>query len=207
MPGQTRTGEIGCIIMASGLSERYGRNKLLEKLDGREIILRTAGSLKAAGFCPLTVTRSGEVRALLEREGFACALHDGPRKSDTIHRGLERLSPDMAGYLFMPGDQPLALPETLRRMAEQFRSCPGRAVRLGYGPAAGSPVIFPGFCRDRLLAYEGDRGGAEVLRTDRIPCDTVQAAYEWELWDADTPESMERIREAWLSRRSGTTGR
>ena len=33
--------EIGCVIMASGLSERYGRNKLLEKLAGREVILHT----------------------------------------------------------------------------------------------------------------------------------------------------------------------
>ena len=49
---------IACIIMASGLSERYGRNKLLEKLDGREVILHTAGSLKDAGFEPLTVTRN-----------------------------------------------------------------------------------------------------------------------------------------------------
>lgn len=194
MPGQTRTGEIGCIVMASGLSERYGRNKLLEKLDGREIILRTAGSLKAAGFCPLTVTRSGEVRALLEREGFACALHDGPRKSDTIHRGLERLGPDMAGYLFMPGDQPLVRPASLRKMAEQFMACPWRAVRLAWGDTPGSPVLFPAFCRGSLLAYSGSRGGLEVLKTEQVPCDTVQAEYEWELWDVDTPKNMEKIR-------------
>ena len=39
-----------------------------------------------------------------------------------------------------------------------------------------------------------DRGGAEVLRRERIPCDIVQAAYPWELWDVDTPEAMERAR-------------
>ena len=50
--------EIGCILMASGLSERYGRNKLLEPMDGREIILHTAGNLQAAGFTPLAVTRA-----------------------------------------------------------------------------------------------------------------------------------------------------
>ena len=198
MPEERRP--IGCIIMASGLSERYGRNKLLEKLDGREILLHTAGNLAAVGFSPLAVTRSTEVKALMDREGVRCVLHDGPKKSDTIHTGLEHLSADLAGYLFMPGDQPLVRPRSLEKMAEQFSRCPERAVRLGYGDIQGSPVLFPAFCREDLLAYEGERGGIDVIRRKRIPCDVVQAEKAWELWDADTPERMERIREAYASK-------
>ena len=191
---------IGCILMASGLSERYGRNKLLEKLDGREIILHAAGNLKEAGFRPLAVTRNEEILRLMEREGIDCVLHDGPKKSDTIHAGLSHLEPETAGYLFMPGDQPLVRPESLRRMAEQFFSHPERAVRLGFDGMAGSPVLFPAFCREKLMAYTGDRGGIEVLKAERIPCDITEAAFAWELWDADTPENMEKIREAYFSR-------
>ena len=198
-----RVQEIGCIIMASGLSERYGRNKLLEKPDRREIILHTAGSLAAAGLRPLIVTRSVEVKALADREGIACVLHDGPKKSDTIHTGLEQLDPELEGYLFMPGDQPLVRPESLRKMTEQFLRRPDRAVRLGFGEIAGSPVLFPGACREKLMAYTGDRGGMEVIKKGQIPCDTVQAGYEWELWDVDTPEKMEKVREV-LTRLSGT---
>ncbi len=192
-----RMQEIGCVIMASGLSERYGKNKLLEKLDGREVILHTAGNLAAAGFRPLIVTRSEEVKALADREGITCVLHDGPKKSDTIHTGLEHLDPNLAGYLFMPGDQPLVRPESLRKMAEQFRRNPGRAVRLSFDGTAGSPVLFPAFCRDKLMAYTGDRGGIEVLRAGQIPCDCTEAEAAWELWDADTPESMGKIREVY----------
>ena len=192
--------EIGCILMASGLSERYGRNKLLEPMDGREIILHTAGNLQAAGFMPLAVTRSEEIRELMAREGIACVLHDRPKKSDTIHIGLENLEPGRAGFLFMPGDQPLVRPASLRKMAEQFSRCPERTIRLGFGGTPGSPVLFPAFCRDKLMAYTGDRGGMEVLKAERIPCDIVQAEEETELWDADTPESMEKIREAYFRR-------
>ena len=191
---------IGVIIMASGLSVRYGRNKLLEELGGREVILHTAGNLTEAGFAPLTVTRSTEVKALMEKEGFACILHDGPKKSDTMHVGLQKLDPGVAGYLFMPGDQPLVRPESLKRLAGQFFCCPGHAVRLGYQDTMGSPVLFPAFCREKLLAYEGDRGGLDVLKKEQIPCDLVQAEYEWELWDADTPEKMEQIRQVYESK-------
>jgi len=194
MPEEIR---IGCIIMASGLSERYGKNKLLEILDGREIILHTAGSLLAAGLCPLTVTRSEEVRKLMEREGFRCILHDGPRKSDTIHAGLAHLDSGMAGFLFMPGDQPLILPSSVRTLVRQFKGRPERAVRLGFLNTPGSPVLFPAPFREDLLAYEGDRGGAEVLKQKNAPCDLVQAEFEWELWDVDTPEKMEQVRETY----------
>ena len=190
----TENARIGCIIMASGLSSRYGRNKLLEKLDGREVILHTADRLRGAGLEPLAVTRSPEVRVLLDGEGIRCVLHDGEKKSDTIHTGLRNLEPDVSGILFMPGDQPLVLPSSIRKMTEQFARCPERPVRLGSGEIPGSPVLFPAAFREALLAYTGDRGGLEVLKQQNAPCDVVQAAFAWELLDVDTPAGMEQVR-------------
>ena len=187
---------IGCIVMASGLSARYGRNKLLEELGGRPVIVHTVEHLAAAGLVPLVVTRSDAVSALMNRTGVACVVHDGPLKSDTMHVGIEALSPDVAGFLFMPADQPLTLPDSLRRLAAQFLENPTRAARLGYGDTPGSPVLFPAACRNALLAYRGGRGGADVLKSQRIPCDIVQVSHPWELWDVDTPEGMERVRNA-----------
>ena len=187
---------IGCIVMASGLSARYGRNKLLEELGGRPVIVHTVEHLAAAGLVPLVVTRSDAVSALMNRAGVACVVHDGPLKSDTMHVGIEALSPDAAGFLFMPADQPLTLPDSLRRLAAQFLENPTRAARLGYGDTPGSPVLFPAACRNALLAYRGGRGGADVLKSQRIPCDIVQVSHPWELWDVDTPEGMERVRNA-----------
>ncbi len=186
---------IGCVVMASGLSARYGKDKLLEDLGGRAVVLRTVDSLTSAGLDPLVVTRSDAVAALMEREGVACAVHDGPLKSDTMRTGIEALPPDAAGFLFMPADQPLALPDTLRRLAARYLENPARAARLGYGNTPGSPVLFPAACREALLAYRGDRGGMDVLKSQRIPCDIVQASHPWELWDVDTPEAMARARE------------
>lgn len=188
---------IGCIVMASGLSARYGKNKLLESLGGRAVILHAADSLRCAGLVPIVVARNEDVAALLAGEGFRCVLHDGPKKSDTMRAGLRSLSPDLLGVLFMPGDQPLTLPTSLRRLAERFLSDPTRAVRLGFGDTPGSPVVFPAAYRDDLMAYTGDRGGLEVLRQRNAPCDVVQADFGWELWDVDTPESMARVREVY----------
>ena len=160
------------------------------------MIGHTVEHLAAAGLVPLVVTRSDAVSALMNRTGVACVVHDGPLKSDTMRVGIEALSPDAAGFLFMPADQPLTLPDSLRRLAAQFLENPTRAARLGYGDIPGSPVLFPAACRNALLAYRGDRGGADVLKSQRIPCDIVQVSHPWELWDVDTPEGMERVRNA-----------
>ena len=208
---------IACIVMASGLSIRYGKNKLLEPLGDKPVLLHVTDVALEAGLKPLVVTRSADVMRLLENNGIPVVLHDKPLKSDTMHEGLlvlsnethessladtdashERLplpKQDWDGYLFMQGDQPLVSPESLRRMIDKFRENPDRAVRLGFGDIVASPVLFPGCCREALLAYQGDRGGAEVLREGRIPIEVVQASAEWELWDVDTPEKIERVRE------------
>ena len=47
------TARIGCVVMASGMSRRYGKDKLLEVLGDREVVLHTAGHLAEAGFAPL----------------------------------------------------------------------------------------------------------------------------------------------------------
>lgn len=183
--------------MASGLSVRYGKNKLLETLGGRTVIQHTAEHLFRAGLTPLTVTRSQAVKALLDAEGMPCVLHDGPLKSDTMHAGLACMEPELAGILFMPGDQPLTLPDSVRRLTERFLSTKDRPVRLGFRGTAGSPVIFPDVFRPDLLAYTGDRGGMEVLRKMHISCDIVEAEFDWELWDVDTPQRMEAVRKVY----------
>ena len=189
-----QNGQIGCIIMASGQSIRYGKNKLLEKLGEKEVIWHVAEHLREAGLTAVTVTRSEKVKALLEQEGFDCILHSGEKKSDTMHVGIRSLSKEVSGYLFMPGDQPVVLPDTLKKLAEQFMNDPERPVRLGFEKTAGSPVLFPVSYREELLAYLGERGGMEVLKTKRTSCNVVQASFAWELWDIDTPDKMEMVR-------------
>ena len=185
---------VGCIVMASGLSVRYGKNKLMEKIAGREMILHTTDHLRQAGLEPLAVTRSSEVKKLLDQSGIRCILHAKPLKSDAMHIALEQLGPDPAGYLFMPADQPLVMPETLQRLVDAFLEDPEWPLRLGFGETPGSPVVFPASLREELLAYRGNRGGSEILRRHGLPCRICQAAYEWELWDVDTPERMEQVR-------------
>ena len=188
---------IGCAVMASGLSMRYGKNKLLEQIGGREVILHVTDCALAAGLQVTAATRSMEVKTLLDGcrcENIRCIVHDGPLKSDSIHAALEQMDPGLHGYMFMQADQPLLLPDTIKRLTAAFAENPDQPVRLGFGKTVGSPVIFPASLRTELLACHGEKGGREVLARQQTACRIIQAAYEWELWDVDTPQQMDKVR-------------
>ncbi len=250
---------IGCVLMASGASRRFGggKNKLLEVLGTKPLILHTAESCRAAGLSPVIVTRSEEIRRLAEENGYDCVLHDDPEKSATIRHGLGSLlqrsgsgsSASLSGCLFVPGDQPLIRPESIRRMmrvfytaanknkapygkaeneAKAFEStgkqsleespaaCPddqtGSApiVRLSWKGVGKSPVLFPKSLFPALMSLKGDQGGSTILKQTALQTEfeaepkhaeqvvLVEAETECELWDADTPEALERIYEAYI---------
>ena len=200
------SGKIGCVVMASGRSLRYGTNKLLEPLGDKAMILHVLDHLESADLCfalkqpvfsIVVVTGSKEIFELLSEHGYACIIPAGPKKSDTMHAGLHAFAQPKSGYLFMPGDQPLLCPETISGMAKRFLDHPDRPLRLSYGSTAGSPVIFPYAMKDRLLSYEGEKGGRALLGPDAFDC--FEASYEWELWDADTPEMMEQLKRVYTS--------
>ena len=78
---ENKTLPVGCVIMASGLSTRFGSNKLLTPFGpGREPMLRRAF---AATDTPLlasrvVVARSPEVETLCREVSVPCLLHALP---------------------------------------------------------------------------------------------------------------------------------
>lgn len=115
---------VGCVIMASGLARRFGSNKLLADFGGRPLLFRalevTATPALAAR---VVVTRSAKVKALCDAQAVPCLLHSLPGRNDTVRLGLEALleqCPNLAGCIFLPGDQPLLQRETLEALITAF---------------------------------------------------------------------------------------
>ena len=140
---------VGCVIMASGLARRFGSNKLLAEFRGRPLLCRalevTATPALAAR---VVVTRSAEVKALCDAQAVPCLLHSLPGRNDTVRLGLEALleqCPNLAGCIFLPGDQPLLQRETLEALIAAFaqtqketeRAIFRLGARAAHGPDTG----------------------------------------------------------------------
>ena len=137
---------VGCVIMASGLSRRFGSNKLLADFCGEPVLCRAFSATDTPQLAArIVVTRSAEVQSLCRQHEVPVLLHSLPGRNDTVRLGLSHLleqRPDLAGCMFLPGDQPLlsqqrgsgncGLPggRVKRSRAEDFPSrCPNRRKR------------------------------------------------------------------------------
>ena len=115
---------VGCVIMASGLSRRFGANKLLADFCGQPMLCRAFAATATPGISArIVVTRSEEVQALCRAHGVPVLLHSLPGRNDTVWLGLSALLeqlPELSGCMFLPGDQPLLRRETVEAMTALF---------------------------------------------------------------------------------------
>jgi len=179
---------VGCVVLASGESVRFGTNKLMTDFCGKPLLSWLLDALPK-GLSSVVVTRSEAVRDLAQAKGCRCLLHRLPEVRDTIRLGLAAL-PHTEGCLFCVGDQPLLTRATIEKVIGTYRARQDAVVRAAYGDREGNPVLFPPSLYGELSALDEGEAGVTVIRRHPERVLTVQAAFPEELTDVDTPEVM-----------------
>ena len=189
--------KIGCVIMASGMARRFGSNKLLHDFHGEPMMVRILRSTAATTMTHrLVVTRHQEVEAICQAENVPCLLHDLPRRSDTVHLGVEKLlstEPDLDGIMFAASDQPCLTAASIQNLCDAFSRDDHNIYRLCWEDTMGNPVIFPRSTFEALLNLPEGKGGGAVIKANPELVRTVSALEERELIDCDTPEILQSL--------------
>ena len=188
---------VGCVIMASGLSRRFGANKLLADFCGQPMLCRAFAATAAPSISArIVVTRSEEVQALCRAQGVPVLLHSLPGRNDTVRLGLSALLeqlPELSGCMFLPGDQPLLRRESVGSLVDFYREHPEHIAALGHGGVRGNPCLFPARLFPELLALQGDHGGNQVIRRHEEDLLLWEVPAP-ELTDVDTPQVLAQLR-------------
>lgn len=179
---------IGCVVLASGESVRFGSNKLLADFGGAPVLAYLLDALPH-GLATVVVTRSEAVEALALSYGVPCVMHRLPEVRDTIRLGLDALVPT-EGCLFCVGDQPLLTRQTIRRVLDEYAQYPRSIVRAAYQGREGNPVLFPPALYGELRTLAQSEAGVTVIRRHPDLVRTVEAAFAQELADVDTPDTL-----------------
>jgi molybdenum cofactor cytidylyltransferase len=138
------------LVLASGAGERFAASggtvhKLRAALGEKTVLDHTLAAVRASG--------------------LPWHLEDGghPGMGDSIASAV-RATAKAPGWLVLPGDLPLVLPETLRTIAAALAE-PGCAVAMPvHQGERGHPVGFAAACLPGLLALKGPHGAATVVR-------------------------------------------
>jgi len=120
---------ISCIIMASGMSKRFGTNKLLAAFNNNTLFENAINISRFVSFGKtLAVTRHDELVQICEREHIHCIKHNMPYRNDMVRLGVSHIIKEACcqknnctqGILFLPSDQPLITKTSLQLLCLLF---------------------------------------------------------------------------------------
>lgn len=120
---------ISCIIMASGMSKRFGTNKLLASFNNNTLFENAINISRFVSFGKtLAVTRHDELVQICEREHTHCIKHNMPYRNDMVRLGVSHILKEThrhkscctQGILFLPSDQPLITKTSLQLLCLLF---------------------------------------------------------------------------------------
>ncbi|MCC5971174.1 MAG: nucleotidyltransferase family protein [Pararhodobacter sp.] len=188
------------LLAAGGSSRMRGRDKLLEQVNGIELLRHLALEALAAGLGPVAVTlrpdapgRSDALAGLGlttllvpdADEGMAASLRTAARWA--LATGAE-------GLMVTPADLPELTARDFATLASTFTpdGPPLRATAQDGTP--GHPVLFPAHLLPEFATLTGDRGAQPVLL--RHPPRLVALPASHATTDLDTPEDWS----AWRNR-------
>ncbi|MEE9241131.1 MAG: nucleotidyltransferase family protein [bacterium] len=193
---------ISAILLAAGLSQRLGRNKLLLSPGGVPIVRRAAMALldsRAAEVIVVTGHEAEKVRAALD-ELDVRFVHNPDYETGqgmSLLTGLAEAAREAEGYLFALGDQPFMTTRLIDRLIGAFGSSQAHVAAPFYKGRRGNPILISRELREDLLALGGDEGARSIV--SRVQAESpdrfaaVEAASEALFWDIDTEEDYEKV--------------
>jgi len=190
--------QIGCVIMASGMSKRFGSNKLMADFHGTPLIQQALNVTKDLFTKRVVVTRHESIVKLCREQDVEVILHDLPNRNDTVRLGLEVMQ-DLDACMFLPGDQPLLQRETVMKMLQTWKDNPDFMIRPIFEENEGSPVLFPAWTFPELRNLPEGKGGGVVIKAHPQMLCCVPALNQYELVDADTPEILKFLQQLTLN--------
>jgi molybdenum cofactor cytidylyltransferase len=188
------------VLLASGLSRRYGRkDKMLEDLGGRPLIEHAASlisrmdALTRIAVCPADRKQIGE--RLIDR--FVIAVNQKPKDGlgHSIAVGVKvalQFKPD--AILVAMGDMAFIEPWMLRDLVGGLGSGGTDIVHSGGSEGARPPTAFGPACFETLSKLEGDEGARPLIQSGKFRIASIGAPAPL-LIDIDTKEDIEIARE------------
>ncbi|MCS7157818.1 MAG: NTP transferase domain-containing protein [Blastocatellia bacterium] len=187
------------ILLAAGLSRRFGRPKQLAEWRGKPLVAHVAETALASRLRHVIVVLGYAAHDV--RRALASLLRD-PRlrivfnaeyeegQASSIRRGLRALEPGAEAAMFLTCDQPLLTPSMLNALIDAFAAHRPLICYPVHEGVRGSPVIFSAELFPELMALSGDVGGRVLIEKYRARVHEQKIPSARPLADVDTPADL-----------------
>lgn len=198
------------LIPAAGRSRRMGLPKLLLDMGGQTVIARVLTSLRQAGLANRMVVLHPQ-DILLKQE---VELHGGralvasvapPEMRDSIAFGLGQVARQLAArgesadpnspWVLIPADHPVLMVETVRVLLDTVARNPGRIIVPTHAGRRGHPTVLAWKHALEIDRIPDGQGFNWLINRDAADVVEVALSTPTVLFDLDTPEDYERLRQ------------
>jgi len=208
---------IAGILLAAGLSRRFGGQKLLASFKNETLVERALRVCLVVSVSPLVFVVSRDLLSAIQERmsgisidassglwGFDLTTPWGEARlvvnetpetgmADSLKKGLLALSePERdKGVLISLADLPKMTPDVIRRLIGIYQREDKKIVVPVYQGRTGHPVIIhePSF-REEIQAIEGDKGLRDVIRRHKREAAMIPWPDDSVVADIDTPSDL-----------------
>lgn len=191
------------IILAGGVSKRFGRPKQLLHMGDRTFIERIVDAALESGLHRVFLVLGHRHRAVTAALGgrtddprLEIVINPGYRtgQGSSVKAGIEKARSAFRSVMFLVADQPFLDAGTIDRLLSRFWAseksicvpvCQGRR---------GSPTLFDHRMYPHLMGIEGDRGARSVIADHPHHVLAVAVDTTLRLLDVDTPDDWAALR-------------
>lgn len=158
------------ILLAAGLSKRFGSNKLLFNIENQPLVRRTACCLLNAGLADLMVIvghQADQVVEVLTNLPVRCLINQQYQlgRMSSVHVGWENLPDDAEGVLICPADLPLLEVMDVQKIISAYQRSHKSLIIPYFNQQRGHPIIISAEHRQAILNYL-PRGGCRSFIAD-----------------------------------------
>jgi probable selenium-dependent hydroxylase accessory protein YqeC len=191
------------IILAAGLSRRFGTNKLITSFRGKPLLQWTVEAALRSRLASVNVVLGHEHRqvasalaALSGDSRLTITINDSfaQGQSTSIVAGLAAISPDNDAAMLMVGDQPLIDDSVINLLISTFATSNAGICFPCIANRRGNPVIFSSRFFPELVRLTGDTGGRTIMERHAEACVPVVFSSASPFSDVDVPSDLDALR-------------
>jgi molybdenum cofactor cytidylyltransferase len=114
--------------------------------------------------------------------------------ASSLRTGLSAVDPHSNGALIILGDQPFIRPQTLDRIAEEYRRSQAQIVIPVHQGQRGNPVLLDRSVFAEVMALQGDVGSRAIFAKHLDRTVNVEVEDKAILLDLDDPADYQRLK-------------
>ncbi len=193
--------DVYIVVLAAGMSTRFGKNKLLYPIQGKPMVRRVVEEAIKAGLKPVVVLGHDKERVREVLDFLDVELVENPDyregMSTSVKAGLKAVKDRAKAVMFLPGDVAFIQLEQIRAVYDAYKEGDGLIVVPTYRGRGGHPILFDRSLFNEIMGItEEGRGLKSVVQAHRDDMRRIELGTARILVDIDTERDLrERIRE------------